>query len=269
MTGRAPAGRSAADATRCSGRLAPAAAQRRHPRLGVAHPVRCKVITRSAPSRKPTGPFAWFDPEVRHAEPPMVLRLRPSIPSVVARRVFSPPRPGACSSSSSGVVFPSPSSSAVMTFRATALALRPICASTPPSVAFLPVPIEVSPRAAPSPVAAAPIEIVLPDGAFVRVPRVLKLPPSVRIDLATTPVDERRGIDSRAGTVLRHGTSAPLRTLLHQQATTSYQDTLLGSHRLCVDHEAPRTRLLSTVNSSSAVSGCSRQRESRKLRIVR
>jgi hypothetical protein len=36
-------------------------------------------------------------------------------------------------------------------------------------VTFLPVRIEVPPRAAPTPVAAAPIELVLPDGAVVRV----------------------------------------------------------------------------------------------------
>ena len=40
----------------------------------------------------------------------------------------------------------------------------------PASVTFLPVRVEVPPRAAPTPVATAPIELVLPDGAVVRVP---------------------------------------------------------------------------------------------------
>jgi hypothetical protein len=40
----------------------------------------------------------------------------------------------------------------------------------PASVTFLPVRVEVPPRAAPPPVAAAPIELVLLDGAVVRVP---------------------------------------------------------------------------------------------------
>lgn len=39
----------------------------------------------------------------------------------------------------------------------------------PASVTFLPVRVEVPPRPAPSPVAAAPIELVLPDGVVVRV----------------------------------------------------------------------------------------------------
>ena len=49
---------------------------------------------------------------------------------------------------------------------ATATGPRPV----PASVTFLPVRIEVPPRAAPTPVVAAPIELVLPDGAVVRVP---------------------------------------------------------------------------------------------------
>ena len=40
----------------------------------------------------------------------------------------------------------------------------------PASVTFLPVRVEVPPRAAPPPVAVAPIELVLPDGTVVRVP---------------------------------------------------------------------------------------------------
>lgn len=49
---------------------------------------------------------------------------------------------------------------------ATATDTRP----TPASVTFLPVRVEVPPRAVPPPVAAAPIELVLPDGTLVRVP---------------------------------------------------------------------------------------------------
>ena len=49
---------------------------------------------------------------------------------------------------------------------ATATDTRP----APASVTFLPVRVEVPPRAAPPPVAAAPIELVLPDGTVVRVP---------------------------------------------------------------------------------------------------
>lgn len=52
---------------------------------------------------------------------------------------------------------------------------------TPASVTFLPVRVAVPPRAVPAPTAAAPIELVLPDGSVVRVPPSFDAPTLTRL----------------------------------------------------------------------------------------